>query len=82
LPHSRSGASPYVFVDVSGTGHSAEAFADWLFDTVQVSVLPGSRFGSHGEGFVRLSLWPTVTELEQALRRMKWALNRAAGGAQ
>jgi aspartate/methionine/tyrosine aminotransferase len=82
LPHSRSGAGPYVFVDVTSTGRDDEAFADWLFDEVQVSVLPGSRFGSQGEGFVRISLWPTATELEQALRRMKWALDRASGGGQ
>lgn len=77
LPHSRPVATPYVFVDVREMGRSSEEFAAWLLSEARVTVMPGGRFGPQGEGYVRLSLWPTFSELEEAIRRMKWALNRA-----
>ena len=53
-----------------------EGFAAWLTSEIGVVVTPGNRFGPQGEGYVRLSTWPTFSELEQAMRRMKWLLNR------
>ena len=78
LPHSHPIATPYVFVDVQEMGRSSEEFAAWLLSGARVMVMPGSQFGLQGEGYVRLSLWPTFSELEEALRRMK----RAFGGTQ
>lgn len=80
LPHSRPAVTPYVFVDVRGTGLSSEEFSTWLLAESRVAVVPGSQFGLQGEGYVRLSLWSAFSELEQAMRRMKWALDRAFGG--
>ncbi|MBM4456365.1 MAG: pyridoxal phosphate-dependent aminotransferase [Chloroflexi bacterium] len=91
LPHPARGgladgrqASPYVFADVRPlravsalTGGSSVAFADWLRTEAEVTVAPGSRFGLGGEGFVRISLWPPLSDLEQAMRRLRWAAARA-----
>ncbi|NLE77484.1 MAG: aminotransferase class I/II-fold pyridoxal phosphate-dependent enzyme [Chloroflexi bacterium] len=81
LPHSQPQATPYVFVDVRSSGKKAEPFACWLLSEARVAVLPGPVFGAKGEGWVRISLWPTMSDLEQAMRRLKWALNVRAGGA-
>jgi len=80
LPHSRPVATPYLFVDVRSTGRSSEEFAGWLLGQAAVMTVPGSRYGSQGGGFVRLSLWPTFSELEQAMRRMRRALRKGVGG--
>jgi aspartate/methionine/tyrosine aminotransferase len=80
LKHSQPQASPYLMVDISGTGRSSEDFATWLASITKVSVTPGTRFGPDGEGYVRLSLWPSLTEVEQAMRRIAWALGRETGG--
>ncbi len=80
LPHSQPAASPYLFVDIRGTGRSSEDFAAWLLGQAGVMTMPGSRFGSQGGGYVRLSLWPTFSELEQAMRRMRQALEQGTGG--
>ena len=82
LPHSRPHATPFVFVDVRSSGRSSGDFAAWLLSNARVAVMPGSRFGDQGEGYIRLPLWSTLSELEQAMRRMKWALNQASRGAQ
>lgn len=81
LPHSQPTATPYVWIDVRSTGKSSDAFAGWLLSEVRVAVTAGTRFGPQGEGYVRLSLWPTFSELEQAMRRMKWSLEQVSGGA-
>jgi len=81
LPHSHPAATPYIFVDVRCQGHTSEDFAAWLLSEAQVAVIPGSRFGRQGEGYVRLSLWPTFSELERAMRRLKPVLDQTAGGA-
>jgi aspartate/methionine/tyrosine aminotransferase len=79
LAHSRPVVSPYVLVDVRCTGRSSEEFVAWLLSEAQVLVAPGRRFGAQGEGHVRLSLWPTFSDLEQAMRRIKGLLNRNSG---
>jgi len=81
LPHSNPAVTPYVWVDVRSEGCSSVEFAAWLLAEARVAVLPGSRFGPQGDGYVRLSLWPTFTELEQAMGRMSWALAGEKGSA-
>jgi aspartate/methionine/tyrosine aminotransferase len=82
LPHSRPAATPYLFVDVRGTGRSSEKFAAWLLGQAGIITVPGSRYGPQGEGHVRLSLWPSFSELERAMRRLRQALLQGVGGEQ
>ena len=80
VPHSNPAATPYVWVDLRGAGRSSEDVTSWLLAEARVALMSGSRFGPQGEGFARLSLWPTSTELEQAMGRMNRALVRAKEG--
>jgi aminotransferase len=82
LPHSLPAATPYVFVDVRCTGRTSEEFAAWLLGQAGVTTVPGSRYGPQGEGYVRFSLWPSFSDLERAIRRMRWALAQSVGGEQ
>jgi aminotransferase len=80
LPHSRPAATPYLFVDVRGAGRTSEEFSAWLLGQAGIMSVPGSRYGPQGEGYVRLSLWPSFSELERAVRRMREALAPGVGG--
>jgi LL-diaminopimelate aminotransferase len=55
-------------------GFRSREFADWLFDQTGVFVTPGSNFGEHGEGYVRISLTETQERIETAITRMREAL--------
>lgn len=79
LAHSQPVVSPYVLVDVRCTGRSSREFVAWLHSEAQVLVASGDRFGEQGEGYVRLSLWPNFSKLEQAMRRIKALLSRTGG---
>ena len=45
----------YAFANITGTGMTSRDFAMDLLREQQVVVVPGTGFGSGGEGFVRLS---------------------------
>jgi aminotransferase len=81
LPHSNPVATPYVWVDVRPAGRPADSFASWLLAEAGVALKPGTHFGPQGEGYARISLWPTLTQLERAMRRMRRALGEDNGGA-
>ncbi|MPZ22635.1 MAG: aminotransferase class I/II-fold pyridoxal phosphate-dependent enzyme [Dehalococcoidia bacterium] len=59
-------------------GYDSKGFATELLDRVAVVVTPGTGYGSHGEGYVRLSLTIPDESLEEGLRRLhEWASVRA-----
>lgn len=45
----------YAFPNVRGSGLSSEQVAEFLVEEANVLTVPGSTFGSHGEGYLRLS---------------------------
>jgi len=47
-----------------------EEFAQRLLEEEKVAVVPGSAFGSGGEGFVRCSYATNYGKIEQALERI------------
>jgi aspartate/methionine/tyrosine aminotransferase len=63
----------YVMVDVSPAGESL-AFATRLLREEQVAVVPGSAFGPHGEGWVRVSLCVDPAVLREGVERLARAL--------
>lgn len=81
LPHSNPAATPYVWVDIRPAGRSSDGFSSWLLAEAGVAVEPGTHFGPQGEGYARLSLWPSLTQLERAMWRMRRALAGDNGGA-
>ncbi|MFF2331288.1 MULTISPECIES: aminotransferase class I/II-fold pyridoxal phosphate-dependent enzyme [unclassified Streptomyces] len=62
--------SIFVWLPVPDGGGSSEAFADELLNRANVAVAPGSWFGSHGEGYVRVSLLAPEERLREAVKRL------------
>jgi aspartate aminotransferase len=63
----------YVFPNIRGTGKTSHELANLLLDH-GVAVLPGSAFGTQGEGYLRLVFANSLENIEQALARMEQAL--------
>jgi aspartate/methionine/tyrosine aminotransferase len=61
----------YAFPNVTGTGVSSKDLADLLLNEAGVACLNGSAFGKHGDGFLRFSYANSLTNIEEALRRIK-----------
>jgi aminotransferase len=61
----------YAFPRISGTGLTSEEFSERLLFDHKVAVIPGSAFGTSGEGFVRCSLATAYEDLEEALGRIE-----------
>lgn len=55
-------------------GWSSEDFTSMLLDMAYVSLTPGSIFGQHGEGFVRISITAPLPRIEEAMQRMSRVL--------
>ncbi|MCS6985779.1 MAG: aminotransferase class I/II-fold pyridoxal phosphate-dependent enzyme [Leptospiraceae bacterium] len=61
----------YVFADIRCTGLTSMEFATKLLERENVAVVPGTAFGSIGEGFIRCSYATSLEEIKEALLRMK-----------
>jgi aspartate/methionine/tyrosine aminotransferase len=61
----------YAFANISRCGLSSWEFAKYLAQEHKVAVVPGSIFGTRGEGFVRLSFAADIEQLQEALSRIK-----------
>ncbi|MGH2572243.1 MAG: LL-diaminopimelate aminotransferase [Actinomycetota bacterium] len=62
--------SIYVWVPTP-EGRTAVAFADELLEAAGVVVAPGTGYGRHGEGYVRISLTVPDSRLQEALERIR-----------
>jgi aspartate/methionine/tyrosine aminotransferase len=71
-------ASFYVFPNIKGTGMKSKALADALLNQAGVACLPGTSFGSFGEGYLRFSYANSVENISKALAAMKDALPKLA----
>ena len=67
--HNPAGAF-YAFPDIHAFGLSSREFAVRLLDAENVAVVPGTAFGSCGEGFVRCSYATGMEQLKEAVSRM------------
>ncbi len=61
----------YVFPNITGTGLTAEQFAEMLLREEHVAVVPGDAFGEGGAGYVRCSYCTAYDKLEEALTRIE-----------
>ncbi len=61
----------YTWIDIRGTGMSAEQFSSKLIEREKVGLLPGSLFGELGEGYVRMSFSTGEDYLKEALARFR-----------
>jgi aminotransferase len=61
----------YAFPSIKCTGMSSEEFAERLLTEEKVAVVPGSAFGRCGEGYVRCCYATSLSDIKEALVRMK-----------
>lgn len=66
----------YAFPKVGVTGLDDETFAERLLQEEKVAIVPGSAFGTGGEGFCRCSYATSYAKLEEAMRRIEKFVNR------
>jgi len=64
----------YVFPRIKDFGMSSEEFAEFLVKKAHVITVPGSAFGSYGEGYIRISYAAAYEQLEEALDRIENAV--------
>ena len=64
----------YAFPNIQAFGRSAAELADYLLEEAGVAVLPGTAFGRHGEGYLRLSYANSLENIEKALERLAHVL--------
>jgi aspartate aminotransferase len=69
----------YAFPRVADLGLPAATLADRLLAEGGVACLPGTAFGGHGEGYLRLSYANTAGNLRQALARIERVAGQAPG---
>jgi len=60
----------YAFPNVTKTGMSSDALADLLLSEAGVACLNGASFGTHGEGYLRLSYANSLPNILEALTRI------------
>jgi aspartate aminotransferase len=61
----------YVFPNITGTGMKSRQLSDLLLNEGGVAVLPGTAFGSFGEGYLRLSYANSVENIKKALANIE-----------
>ncbi len=69
-------ATMFVWAPVPKGFGTSEEFVTTLFDKSNVLVTPGSAFGTHGEGFVRMALVQTA----DVMRKVAAQVKRTLGG--
>ena len=63
----------YVFPSIRDFRMSSVEAAEYILEKTHVVTAPGSAFGEHGEGYIRICYASKYEELEQALARMREA---------
>jgi LL-diaminopimelate aminotransferase len=63
-------ASPFIWIKVPPK-YSSLGFTRMLLRKAGVLVLSGTEFGENGEGWIRLALNPPVSQLKEAVERIK-----------
>jgi aspartate/methionine/tyrosine aminotransferase len=60
----------YAWVDITGTGMSAEGVCRILLEDASVAAIPGAAFGPAGKDFVRFSFASSAANLKEAVERI------------
>jgi aspartate/methionine/tyrosine aminotransferase len=68
----------YAFPNITATGMSSRELADILLNDAGVACLSGTAFGSHGDGYLRLSYAASLENIEEALGRIRQLSERWA----
>lgn len=60
----------YAFPSIKSTGLTSDEFCERLLESKRVAIVPGTAFGSSGEGFVRASYCYSIDHIKEALSRI------------
>ena len=74
----------FVFPDIRELNLPSFELAEHVLRVGRVSIAPGTHFGQHGEGHVRVSFCPSMAQISEGLNRFEAALSTlavSAGGA-
>lgn len=66
----------YVFPNITGTGWDSRKMADYILNEAGVACISGTAFGEYGEGFIRFSYANSLENLQDALRRVRAAVEK------
>ncbi|MBO4877413.1 MAG: aminotransferase class I/II-fold pyridoxal phosphate-dependent enzyme [Ruminococcus sp.] len=66
----------YVFPSIISTGLTSEEFCERLLYEERVAAVPGSAFGSSGEGYIRISYAYSLKHLMEAMHRIEKFLDK------
>jgi len=61
----------YAWVDITGTGISAEELCRMLLEEAGVAAIPGAAFGPAGKDFIRFSFASSMEILQEAVERIQ-----------
>jgi aspartate aminotransferase len=61
----------YAWVDITGTGMSAEDVCRVLLEDAGVAAIPGAAFGAAGKDFIRFSFASSMATLHEAVERIQ-----------
>lgn len=64
----------YAFPNITKTGLSSREFAEFALDKAGVALLPGSDFGSFGEGYARVTFTTPLEKINEGMQKLKKAL--------
>jgi aspartate/methionine/tyrosine aminotransferase len=64
----------YIFVNIKKLGKTSQEVAEYMLDTAKIALVPGSAFGSEGEGYLRISYATSYEDLVEACDRIKKAV--------
>jgi len=66
----------YVFPNITKTGMTSQEMENYLLNEAGVACLSGTAFGALGEGYIRFSYANSVDNIEEAMNRVKAAIER------
>lgn len=65
----------YMFPNIKEFGMTSTHLSHMLLEKAKVLVVPGTEFGSHGEGYVRMSYATSYEKIQEAMDRIENWLN-------
>jgi aminotransferase len=66
----------YAFPNVKALGRKSAELAELLLEEAGVALVPGTAFGEHGEGYLRVAFTTSMDKIEKGLERIGKCLHK------
>jgi aminotransferase len=66
----------YAFVDMRSTGKPSLEIAELLLNEAKIVTTPGSAFGAHGEGYLRISYATSIDNIKIGIEGIRRVLQK------